>query len=139
VLTHAAGLSSTGVAELDADLPLPERYEIPARTVGAIEAARSRGGRVIAVGTSVVRALEGAARHNGGRLSPGAGVTDLIITPAFVPQVVDGLISGIHEPSESHYQLLGAFVPRPLLEAGLRLATERGYQTHEFGDTCLIA
>lgn len=137
-LTHAAGLSATGDAQLDASLPMPERYDIPAPTITAVADAQARGGRVIAVGTSVVRALEGAAQVGGGSLRAGSGVTDLRITPNFVPRVVDGLISGIHDPTESHFQLVRAFAPQPLLDTALQLATRRGYLTHEFGDSCLV-
>ena len=73
-LTHAAGLSATGDPAIDAALPLPERYEIPAPTVAAIEEAHRSGGRVIAVGTTVVRALEGAAAAHGA-LRAGSGTT----------------------------------------------------------------
>ena len=72
-LTHAAGLSATGDPALDAALPLPERYDIPAATVRAVAATRARGGRVVAVGTTVVRALEGAAAAGGGTLRAGRG------------------------------------------------------------------
>lgn len=137
-LTHAAGLSAIGHRELDAQLPLPERYDLPPQTVAAIHRTRAAGGRVIAVGTTVVRALEGAHREGAGELRAGASTTDLVIGPGFVPQVVDGLISGIHDPSESHFRLLGAFAPRSLLDEGLALATRRGYESHEFGDSCLV-
>jgi S-adenosylmethionine:tRNA ribosyltransferase-isomerase len=137
-LTHAAGLSATGDPALDAALPLPERYEIPAATVRGIEQTRSRGGRVVAVGTTVVRALEGAAAANGGRLRAGAGETDLRITPAFRPRIVDGVLSGAHAPSESHFQLLSAFSGRPLLEAAADHAERAGFLTHELGDSMLV-
>ena len=94
-LTHAAGLSATGDPAIDAALPLAERYDIPAATVRAVAETRARGGRVVAVGTTVVRALEGAAMKEGG-LRAGAGETDLIITPAFRPRIVDGILSGAH-------------------------------------------
>ena len=137
-LTHAAGLSATGDAAIDAALPLPERYDIPARTVRAIARTRGRGGRVIAVGTTVVRALEGCASQHG-RLLPGRGVTDLLITADFQPAVIHGLLTGIHEPESSHFRLLQAFAPRALLEAAWDRAIRLGYRGHELGDTCLIA
>jgi S-adenosylmethionine:tRNA ribosyltransferase-isomerase len=137
-ITHAAGLSATGDSALDAALPLPERFDIPAPTVEAIARTRARGGRVVAVGTTVVRALEGAANANQGTLSPGEGTTDLLIDADFVPRVVDGLLTGMHESAESHFRLLGAFAPRPTLEAALAHAIEHGYRTHEFGDVTLI-
>jgi S-adenosylmethionine:tRNA ribosyltransferase-isomerase len=137
-LTHAAGLSSTGDAALDAALPRPERFEVPASTVDAIHATRAGGGRVVAVGTTVVRALEGRAAASGGTLSPGEGVTDLLLGPGFVPRVVDGLFTGVHEPTTSHYTLLQAFAPLPLLREAAQVAETLGYLGHEFGDTCLL-
>jgi S-adenosylmethionine:tRNA ribosyltransferase-isomerase len=137
-LTHAAGLSATGDARLDAALPLPERFEIPQGTVDAIERARARGGRVIAVGTTVVRAIEGAASLRGGQLVAGTGETDLVIDDRFTPAFVDGLLTGMHEPSESHFRLLSAFAPRAVLERWVQEAIALGYRTHEFGDVSLI-
>jgi len=136
-LTHAAGLSSTGSASLDRRLPLPECYEIPDETVARVRAARARGGRVVAVGTTVVRALESSALEHG---APRAGIGEarLVIGPGFRPRVVDGLLTGMHEPSTSHFALLSAFAPRPLLETALAEASSRGYLQHEFGDACLI-
>lgn len=138
-LTHAAGLSATGDPALDAALPLPERYEIPAATVRAVEETHARGGRVVAVGTTVVRALEGAvAAMTGGRLRPGAGVTDLRITPTFRPRLVDGILSGTHAATESHFALLGAFAPPALLAEAAAHAEAAGFLTHELGDAMLI-
>jgi S-adenosylmethionine:tRNA ribosyltransferase-isomerase len=136
-LTHAAGLSSTGDAALDALLPLPERYDLPAATVAAVAAARARSGRVIAVGTTVVRALEGCVRSHGA-LRPGPGETDLVLTAAFVPRVVDGLLTGMHDPSESHFRLLRAFAAESVLLAAWRHASASAYLQHEFGDATLL-
>lgn len=136
-VTHAAGLSSTGDAALDAALPLEERFEIPERSVQRIAEARARGGRVIAVGTSVVRALEGRALEHGA-LAAGAGSTNLRIGPGYRRLVVDGLSSGMHEPAESHYALLQAFAPRPLLERAFARAEALEFLGHEFGDSVLI-
>jgi S-adenosylmethionine:tRNA ribosyltransferase-isomerase len=137
-LTHAAGLSSTGDPALDRALPLPERYEVPETTVAAVGTARASGGRVVAVGTSVVRALEGCAVRHGGRLAAGRGTTDLVVGPGYAPRVVDGLLTGFHEPGSSHLGLLRAFVPPPLLEAAYSHAEAEGYRGHEFGDSSLI-
>ncbi|MFO0755652.1 MAG: S-adenosylmethionine:tRNA ribosyltransferase-isomerase [Byssovorax sp.] len=137
-LTHAAGISSTGDPALDARLPLPERYEIPAETIEAIREARARGGRVIAVGTTVTRALEGCALAHGGALVPGPGVTDLVLGPRTPLRVVDGIFTGVHEPTESHYELLSAFAPEPLLREAHAHAEREGYLGHELGDSCLI-
>jgi S-adenosylmethionine:tRNA ribosyltransferase-isomerase len=135
-LTHAAGLSATGDAQLDARLPLPERYELPPETAAAIERTQLRGGRVIAVGTTVVRALESAARA--GLTHGGSGETELIITAETPRLVVDGLLTGMHGPTESHYRLLRAFASQALLERAWTLALELGYRSHEFGDLALL-
>jgi S-adenosylmethionine:tRNA ribosyltransferase-isomerase len=137
-ITHAAGLSSTGDAALDAALPLPERFEVPPATVAAIDSIRAGGGRVVAVGTSVVRALESAALAGDGRLRPGGGDTDLIIGPGFRPRIVDGLLTGLHEPTASHFALLQAFGSRELLERAYVHAERAGYLGHELGDASLI-
>jgi S-adenosylmethionine:tRNA ribosyltransferase-isomerase len=137
-LTHAAGLSATGDAALDAALPLPERFEIPQATVAAVGAARARGGRVVAVGTTVVRALEGSALQGRGRVAAGRGTTDVRLGPGFPRRVVDAILTGIHEPGTSHHALLGAFAPASLLDRALALAEERRFLAHEFGDTMLV-
>lgn len=137
-VTHAAGLSSSGEPALDARLPLPERYDVPLATVRAVASAQRGGGRVVAVGTTVFRALEGAAAAHGGELVAGEGETALRVTPSFRPRIVDGLLTGVHEPATSHFELLQALAPRPLLERALRFAEEAGYLGHEFGDSALI-
>jgi S-adenosylmethionine:tRNA ribosyltransferase-isomerase len=133
-ITHGCGLSSTGDAQLDAALPLPERYEIPAATVEAVRAAK----RVIAVGTSVTRSLEGSAAANGGVLTPGTGVTDLRLSGAHRLGVAHGLLTGMHEPGTSHDQLLEAFAPRAVIDGAFARAEELGYLGHEFGDSMLL-
>jgi S-adenosylmethionine:tRNA ribosyltransferase-isomerase len=137
-LTHAAGLSSTGDPSLDAHLPLPERFEIPEETAAAVRDTRARGGRVIAVGTTVARALEGCLAQHGGELVAGRGVTDLILHGGHRPRVVDGLLTGMHDPTESHFRLLEAFAPPALLRRAHAHAEEAGYLCHEFGDSSLI-
>jgi S-adenosylmethionine:tRNA ribosyltransferase-isomerase len=142
VVTHAAGLSSTGSTSLDRRLPVPELSDIPIETVRAVDAAKQRGGRVVAVGTTVVRALEGRALAARGaespRLSAGRNETSLVIGPGFRPRIVDGLLTGLHEPSTSHFALLEAFAPRPLLVRALEHASRLGFLEHEFGDSCLV-
>lgn len=137
-LTHAAGLSSTGDAALDAALPLPERFEIPEDTARAVRETRARGGRVIAVGTTVARALEGCAALHGGEVEAGEGITDLILDRSSRPRVVDGLLTGMHEPSASHFHLLEAFAPPALLHRAHAHAEAEGYLAHEFGDSTLV-
>ena len=134
-LTHAAGISSSGDPAIDNALPLPERYELPAETIDAIDSAHASGGRVIAVGTSVVRALESAAR-NGWRA--GTAVTDLKLGPGQPLKIIDGLFTGMHEPTASHFELLQTFAPLQLIETAYAHASELGYTCHEFGDSTLI-
>lgn len=130
-LTHGAGLSATGDERLDRALPLAERFDIPPATAEAVRLTGQAGGHVIAVGTSVVRALESWARGM-------TGATDLKIGPEHQLQVVDGLLTGTHDVSESHYQLLRAFLPADDLRGVSRHLDEQDYLTHEFGDACLI-
>jgi len=135
-LTHAAGISSTGDAVLDARLPFDEPYSIPAATVAAIHATRRRGGRVVALGTTVTRALEHAAA--GAELRAGAGLADQRLGPATRLRVVDAIVSGTHEPGSSHHELLRAFVDDTLLARASAELERHGYLTHEFGDSVLI-
>ncbi|HWE25308.1 MAG TPA: S-adenosylmethionine:tRNA ribosyltransferase-isomerase [Myxococcales bacterium] len=137
-VTHAAGLSATGDVALDAALPLAERFEIPANTISAVARARDAQGRVVAVGTSVVRALEGAATLNGGVLRACTGETDLMLGPGYRRRVADGLLTGVHEKSTSHYALLRAFASEEVLAEASAFAEDRGYLSHEFGDSWLI-
>ena len=136
-VTHAASISSTGEPQLDARLPLAERYEIGSEAARRLESSRCVSGRVIAVGTSVVRALEGAATPDG-RVQPSCGSTELRLSARYRPRVVDGLLTGLHEPGTSHFELLEAFAPRRLLERAVAHAARTGYLQHEFGDSCLV-
>jgi S-adenosylmethionine:tRNA ribosyltransferase-isomerase len=132
VLLHT-GVSSPGRGEP----PYPEYFRLPASTAARVNAVRAAGGRVLAVGTTVVRALESMAAPDGG-LGPGEGWTDLVITPERGLRAVDGLISGWHEPQASHLSLLEAAAGAPLLERCYRAALTEGYLWHEFGDSHLI-
>jgi S-adenosylmethionine:tRNA ribosyltransferase-isomerase len=136
-LTHAAGISSTGDADLDRQLPLDEPYDIPAATVRAVRETKARDGRILAVGTTVVRALEHAAARDG-RVRPGRGVATQLIGPATRLRVVDAILSGTHPPETSHYQLLRAFTDDVTLRRADKELEDRGYRTHEFGDSVLI-
>jgi S-adenosylmethionine:tRNA ribosyltransferase-isomerase len=136
-LTHAAGISSTGDTELDRLLPLDEPYYIPPSTAALIEARRCRHGRVIAVGTTVVRALEAAA-HPDGTVRPGRGMATQRIGPLTPLRCVDAIVSGTHEPGTSHYELLRAFQHDDVLRRMVSEANVRGYRTHEFGDSVLL-
>lgn len=138
-VTHAAGLSSTGDPATDARLPLPERFEVTEATVHAVARTKARGGRVVAVGTSVVRALESAARlSHGGPLRAATGITDLILRADAELHVADALLTGVHESDTTHFMLLGAFASRPVLDAALKAAEREGFLGHELGDTWLV-
>lgn len=128
----------TGVASLEADeLPYPERAQVPEATAAAVNHTRAAGGRVIAVGTTVVRSLESAADAKG-RLSPFDGWTDLVVTPDRGTRAVDGLLTGWHEPEASHLLMLEAIAGADLLERSYAAAIAEGYLWHEFGDTHLL-
>lgn len=116
--------------------PQPEAFEVPLGTAHAVSAARRAGRRVIAIGTSVVRALESAACDGG--LYAARGRTELVVSPQHPPQVTDGLLTGFHEPAASHLAMLEAFLDAPALSAAYTAALERGYLWHEFGDVHLI-
>ncbi len=117
--------------------PFPEWYEVPEETAGHIAAARNRGGRVLAVGTTVVRALESAGGPDGCSCAR-SGWTGLVVTPECGVAVVDGLITGWHEPEASHLQLLEALMGPELLARSYEAALDAGYLWHEFGDSHLI-
>jgi S-adenosylmethionine:tRNA ribosyltransferase-isomerase len=137
-ITVAAGISSTGDPVLDARLPFDEPYFIPETTVSSIRRARKNGGRVIAVGTSVVRALEHAV-STAGAVAAGEGVATQRVGPTTTLRIVDALLSGTHEPGSSHFELLRAFQEDvPLADATAALDAA-GYRTHEFGDSVFIA
>jgi S-adenosylmethionine:tRNA ribosyltransferase-isomerase len=128
------GLSSFQDDAYDAEHHLYEEwFELPADTALAVESAR----RVIAVGTTVVRALETAGR-TGRPLHPQRGWTRLRITPQTPIGVVAALLTGFHEPVASHFELLRAFLREPLLDQAYAEAVERAYRWHEFGDLMLI-
>jgi S-adenosylmethionine:tRNA ribosyltransferase-isomerase len=128
----------TGVASLEADeLPYPERMTVPESTAEWVNAARRGGHRVIAVGTTVVRALETATGADG-TVRPYDGWTDLVITPERGVRVVDGMLTGWHEPASSHLMMLEAIAGRELLRASYEAALTQGFRWHEFGDTHLI-
>ncbi len=137
-LTHAAGLSSTGDPRIDAALPLPERWEIPARTADAIATARRLGKRIFAVGTSVTRALEGCAAAHAAVVA-GEGVTDFVLGKATRLRVVSGIFTGMHDDATtSHAALLSAFAGPGVLARAFAHAERAGYLGHELGDSMLI-
>jgi len=128
----------TGVSSTESGEPPPaEWFRVPADTVHRVDQARARGSRVVAVGTTVTRALESAVDTRG-RLSPTAGWTDLVLGPDRAPRVVDGLITGWHEPEASHLLLLEAVAGPELVGQAYAAALAQRYQWHEFGDSCLL-
>ena len=127
------GLSSPELGEP----PYPERYRVPRTTAALVNAVRGWGGRVIAVGTTVVRALETVTDEDG-TVSEGQGWTGLVITPERGVRAVDGLLTGLHEAESSHLQMLEAIAGTELLRRSYGAAVERGYLWHEFGDVHLI-
>ena len=128
----------TGVASAEAhERPYPERFTVPAATARLVNAARADGSRIIAVGTTAVRALESAVTGNG-RVAPATGWTDLVVTPERGVRVVDGLLTGLHEPRASHLAMLEAIAGPDLLARCYRAAIERRYLWHEFGDMNLL-
>ena len=128
----------TGVASLeDHEPPYEEWFDVPASTADAIAETRATGSRVIAVGTTVVRALETAA-HSTGVVAPRTGWTDLIVTPEAGVSTVDGMLTGFHEPKASHLAMLEAIAGRDHLAVTYAAALTGGYLWHEFGDLHLI-
>jgi S-adenosylmethionine:tRNA ribosyltransferase-isomerase len=128
----------TGVASLEADeLPYPERVRVPSVTAHRINAAHADGCRVVAIGTTVVRAIETAADPEG-VVRAYDGWTDVVITPERGVRAVDGLLTGWHEPEASHLLMLEAVAGRELLERSYEASLAEGYLWHEFGDVHLI-
>jgi S-adenosylmethionine:tRNA ribosyltransferase-isomerase len=128
----------TGVSSPERhEAPYPERYGVPEETARLVNAVRGWGGHVIAVGTTVVRALETVAGPHG-RLRAGAGWTNVVVTHERGLKAVDGLLTGWHEPEASHLELLRAAAGDELLEHCYRAALRHGYLWHEFGDSHLI-
>ncbi|MFS8113172.1 S-adenosylmethionine:tRNA ribosyltransferase-isomerase [Rhizobium jaguaris] len=136
-LTHAAGVSSTGDPTLDLRLPFDEPYRIPEHTAAQVARAKLRGSRIIAIGTSVVRALEAAANPDGS-VRAGDGIATGRIARGMPVRVVDSILTGIHQPGESHFELLRAFADDARLARTSASLTAYGYRAHEFGDSMLL-
>ena len=137
-ITHAAGLSSLGDPELDGELPFPELSRVSKETADRVRVTKANGGRVVAIGTTVTRALESAAVAGTRLIEPRAGLTSLRLSEAYELRVVDAVLTGMHVPGESHHELLAAFQDRDVLLAGCELAERLEYRSHEFGDTMLV-
>jgi S-adenosylmethionine:tRNA ribosyltransferase-isomerase len=128
----------TGVSSLEGhEPPYPERYRVPVETAERVNATHAAGHRVIAVGTTVVRALETATDEHG-HVHPAEGWTELIVTPERGVRAVDGLLTGWHEPQASHLLMLEAVAGLCPLERAYRAALDAGYHWHEFGDSHLL-
>lgn len=127
-----------GVSSLEkGEPPLPERFVVPAATAEHVTVAKRGGNRIVAVGTTATRALESVATP-AGTVSPGAGWTDLVLGPQRPALVVDGLITGFHEPEASHLLLLEAVAGTGVLRQAYAAALAEGYLWHEFGDSALL-
>ncbi len=128
----------TGVSSMEEhEPPYAEYYRVPAVTARTVNAAHENGGRVIAIGTTVVRALE-TVTDESGMVHEGEGWTEKIITPACGVRAVDGLLTGLHEPKATHLAMLEAIAPREHLKKAYGEALEQQYLWHEFGDLHLI-
>jgi S-adenosylmethionine:tRNA ribosyltransferase-isomerase len=132
-VTLHAGVSSPEFHEP----PVPERYSIPASTARLVDETRSAGGRVVAVGTTVVRALETVAGIDG-HIRSGSGWTDLVLRPGHPARIVTGLVTGLHLPESSHLLILEAVAGATLVRSAYTAAIEAGYLWHEFGDSMLF-
>ena len=132
VVLHA-GVSSLEIGEL----PPPERFEVSTGSAQLINAAREAGNRVIAVGTTVARAVESLVAPDGW-VDAGSGWTDLVLSPERPARLVDGLITGWHEPRSTHLLLLESVAGHDAVAAAYASALDQGYHWHEFGDSCLL-
>ena len=131
-------LLHTGVSSLEADEPpYPERYRVPDQTAAAVNSARSRGSRIVAVGTTVVRALE-TVSDSSGHVRSDQGWTDVVINPERGLHVVDAILTGLHEPKASHLAMLDVLAGRDHLALAYDAAISHHYLWHEFGDLHLI-
>ncbi|TCC56087.1 S-adenosylmethionine:tRNA ribosyltransferase-isomerase [Kribbella pittospori] len=127
-----------GVSSLEShEPPLPERYDVPEHTARLVNWVRANGGRVIAVGTTAVRAIESAVTQEG-TVSPSNGWTDLVLGPDHPSRVVDGLITGMHAPEASHLLLLESVAGPDAVQRAYTAALNEHYLWHEFGDVCLL-
>ena len=131
-------LLHTGVSSQEpGEPPQPEPFRVPEATAQLVNLTRQAGGRVVAVGTTVTRALESAA-DAGGSVRARRGVTDLVLGPARPARVVTGLVTGWHAPGASHLALLAAVAGDALVSGAYAEAVRAGYRWHEFGDSCLL-
>jgi S-adenosylmethionine:tRNA ribosyltransferase-isomerase len=137
-ITLHTGVSSLEVTRGGRNPLYPEPFRVPPATVGAVAAANARGQRVIAVGTTVVRALESAWDIDRERVTSSEGFTQLFVTPERGTRVVDGLLTGLHDPQTTHLAMLYAISSRNAVMNGYEEAIDENYLWHEFGDTQLL-
>jgi len=121
----------------DGESPLPERFSVSRAAASRVNAVRGSGGRVVAIGTTAVRALESAAGADG-QVHAASGWTDVVIGPGRPVSAVDGLLTGWHEPGASHLDMIEAIAGRSLTARSYAAAVAGGYLWHEFGDVHLI-
>lgn len=119
------------------ELPQPERFRVPAATADLVNHVRDRGGRVVAAGTTVTRALESAVGPDG-LARPAQGWTERLVSVDDPPRVVDGLITGWHDPHASHLLLVESIAGAALTQRAYDAAVAGGYLWHEFGDSALL-
>ena len=128
----------TGLSSQDAgETPQPEWFEVNETTADLINSSRARGGRVIAVGTTATRAIESAVQRDG-TVAAASGWTGLVISPERPVRVVNGLITGWHNPDASHLLLVESVAGAQLTQRAYDAAAAEGYLWHEFGDSCLL-
>jgi S-adenosylmethionine:tRNA ribosyltransferase-isomerase len=134
------GVSSLEIEEEDIEQHVwaPEPFRVSPATADAVNAARERGGRVVAIGTTVVRALESAWSAHEERVVGSAGFTRVVVHPGRGVHAVDGLLTGFHDPGASHLAMLYAVAGKDLVRAGYEEAVRGGYKWHEFGDSHLL-
>lgn len=135
-LLHGAGISSTGSVKLDALLPLSEWYEIPERTAEKFKRAKDNQRNIVALGTTVLRALESA--WDGEKLRTGSGITELKIHPGHSLKTANALVTGMHEVGTSHMNILDSICNLDHIRAAYAEAEQRGYRNHEFGDIAYL-
>ena len=135
-VTLHCNLASLDASEFSPSETLPEeRFQVTEGVAESLNSAMDDGRKIIAVGTSAARALESSWGRNGFRVS--SGFTDLFIRPDRKLHI-DGIITGMHDPTTSHLLMLGAFSDLSLIRSAYQTAEEYGFMWHEFGDSCLI-
>ncbi len=136
-LTLHCNLGSLEPHEFEhSDKLIEEYYSIPAKTLSMIESTKRHGGRIIAAGTTVTRAIESAYTDTGAAVK--SGWTDLFIRPGNQVNIVDGLITGIHDEESSHLSMVHAFAGKSLVRSALGISCENGLLQHEFGDSMIV-